>query len=93
MKRQITIQNYFSAKKLNNENKNVDSSDIIIQGQDDITNNPGNNYDTTSSTDSYSNSNSESNIGDLIKKPEPNTKISVASVLKNVRDLQIFLKI
>ncbi|CAI6354640.1 unnamed protein product [Macrosiphum euphorbiae] len=80
MKRQITVQNYFSAKKLNNENKSVDSSDIIIQGQDDITNNPGNNYDTTSSTDSYSNSDSESNIGDLIKEPEPNTKISVASV-------------
>uniref|UniRef100_A0A2S2QYD5 Uncharacterized protein n=1 Tax=Sipha flava TaxID=143950 RepID=A0A2S2QYD5_9HEMI len=82
MKRQITMQNYFSTKKLNNENKSVDSSDIIIQGQDDITNNPGNNYDTTSSTDSYNNSDSESNIGDLIKEPEPNTKISVASVLK-----------
>jgi len=79
MKRQITMQNYFSAKKLNNENIIVDFSDII-QGQDDITNNPGNNYDTTSSTDSYSNSDSESNIGDLIKEPEPNTKISVASV-------------
>lgn len=52
MKRQITVKNYFSAKKLNNENKSVNSSDII-QGQDDITNNPGNNYDTTSNTDSY----------------------------------------
>lgn len=30
----------------------------------------------------YSNSDSESNIGDLIKEQEPNTKISVASVLK-----------
>ncbi|KAL4103994.1 hypothetical protein QTP88_019307 [Uroleucon formosanum] len=51
--------------------KNKEKNCIIIQGQDDITNNPGNNYDTTST-----------NIGDLIKEPEPNTKISVASVLK-----------
>jgi len=53
MKRQITMQNYFSTTKLNNENENVDSSDMnlnddnIIQGQDDKANNPGNNYDTT----------------------------------------------
>ncbi|KAL4085299.1 hypothetical protein QTP88_027158 [Uroleucon formosanum] len=40
MKRYITMQNYFSAKKLNNENKSVDSSDFSFQGQDDITNNP-----------------------------------------------------
>lgn len=88
MKRQITIQNYFSSKKLNNDKKNVDSSDMnlnndgIIQGQDDITNNQGNNYDTTSSTDSYSNSDSESNIDDLIKEPEPNIQINLSSVLK-----------
>lgn len=88
MKRQITMQNYFSSKKLNNDNENVDSSDMnlnndgIIQGQDDITNNQGNNYDTTSSTDSYSNSDSESNIDDLIKEPEPNIQINLSSVLK-----------
>ncbi|KAL4122422.1 hypothetical protein QTP88_014753 [Uroleucon formosanum] len=40
MKRYITMQNYFSAKKLNNANKSVDSSDFSFQGQDDITNNP-----------------------------------------------------
>jgi len=46
MKRQITMQNYFSAKKLNNKNKSVDSSDI--QGQDDKTNkkNIGHNFAT-----------------------------------------------
>lgn len=84
-KRKITIQNYFFTKKRINENKNLNTSlnNLDKAFEDCLIDNPGTNFNITSSTDNYSDSESNTiDINGLTNESKPNTEINITNVFK-----------